>query len=202
MVLMKLYLTSYRIPTPNELFALLPKPPIECRVAIIPNAKDYKLPQDRAESIDELIYDLAKFGFATTVVDLREYDDPDRLKEALQPFELLWIAGGNSFMLRSEMRLSGFEAIVRELLEEGRVYAGESAGAIVAGTSLEEASIADEPDMADEYITEGLGLVDKIIAPHADSPDFVEYINHMKKRYGDDPRVIYLKDNQALVVAN
>lgn len=202
MGVMKLYLTSYRIPTPDELFKLLPKPAIECKVAIIPNAKDYKLPQERADSLDELIYDLAKYGFATSVVDLREYDDAQRLKEALQSFELLWVAGGNSFMLRSEMRLSGFEDIIRELLDGGMVYAGESAGAIVAGTSLEEASVADEPDMADEYITEGLRLVDKIIAPHADSPDFIEYINHVKKRYGDDPRVVYLRDDQALVVAN
>jgi dipeptidase E len=199
---MKLYLTSYRIPTPDELFALLPKPPTECRVAIIPNAKDYKLPQDRASSLDELIYDLAKYGFATTVVDLREYADPVMLKEALQPYELVWVAGGNSFILRSEMRASGFEAIIQDLLANGMVYAGESAGAIVAGTSLEEAAVADEPDLADEYITEGLGLIDKIIAPHADSPEYVEYINHIKKRYGNDPRVVYLKDDQALVVVN
>lgn len=199
---MKLYLSSYRVPTPDELFALLPKPPMQCRVAIIPNAKDYKLPQERAKKLDELIYDLAKYGFATSIVDLREYDDPATLKEALQPFELIWVAGGNSFILRSEMRLSGFEAIIRELLEGGTVYAGESAGAIVAGTSLEEAAVADEPDIADEYITEGLCLIDKVIAPHADSPDFVEYINHVKKRYGDDPRVVYLRDDQALAVAN
>lgn len=199
---MKLYLTSYRIPTPEKLFALLPKPPIECRVAIIPNAKDDKLPQERAASLDELIYDLAKYGFATTVVDLRDYDDPQLLKQTLEPFELLYVAGGNSFILRSEMRLSGFEAIIRDLLVAGAVYAGESAGAIVAGTSLEEAEVADDPDSADEYITEGLGLIDKIIAPHADSPDFVEFINHIKKRYGNDPRVVYLRDDQALVVAN
>lgn len=199
---MKLYLSSYRIPQPSELFALLPKPPMECRVAIIPNAKDYKLPQERAESLDELIYDLAKHGFATSVVDLRDYDDPEPLKEALASYDLIWVAGGNCFILRSEMRLSGFESIIRDLLESGMVYAGESAGAVVAGTSLEGTEVADEPDLADEYITEGLGLIDKIIAPHADSPDFVEYINHVKKRYGDDPRVVYLGDNQALTVAN
>lgn len=199
---MKLYLSSYRIPTPDELFALLPKPAMECKVAIIPNAKDDKLPQERAQSLDELIYDLAKYGFATTVVDLRDYDDPARLKEALEPFELLWVAGGNSFILRSEIRLSGFEEIVRDLLEAGAVYAGESAGAIVAGTSLEEAEVADDPEVADEYITEGLGLIDKVIAPHADSPDFVEYINNVKKRYGDSDTVVYLRDDQALAVAN
>ncbi len=199
---MKLYLSSYRIPTPDELFALLPKPPMECRVAIIPNGKDDKLPQERAKSLDELIYDLAKYGFGTSVIDLRDYDDPAPLKEDLQSYEMIWAAGGNCFILRSEMRMSGFEAILPELLDNGVVYAGESAGAIIAGTSLEEAAIADDPDVADVYITEGLCLIDKIVVPHADSPDYVEYINHVKKLHGDDPRVVYLRDDQALLVAN
>lgn len=198
---MKLYLSSYRIPTPEELFALLPMPPTECSVAIIPNAKDYKLPEERAKSLDELIYDLAKFGFKTDVVDLREYeDDAENLRAALIGHEALWLAGGNTFMLRSEMRRSGLDQAIRPLLENGVVYCGESAGAIVAGRTLEGSEDADDPDLADEKIVDGLGLLDKIIVPHADSPDYVEYINKMKKTHANDPDVIYLNDNQALVV--
>src|SRR5690349_4405738 len=99
---MKLYLSSYRIPTPDSLFELLPKPPIECTVAIIPNAKDYKLPEERAASLDELIFDLGKYGLKTEVVDLRDYEEPESLDKKLRNFDALWVAGGNTFMLRSE----------------------------------------------------------------------------------------------------
>lgn len=197
---MKLYLSSYRIPTPDELFALLPKPPTQCSVAIVPNAKDYKLPDERAQSLDELIYDLAKHGFKTEIIDLRDFSDPDTLKAALEPHDILWLAGGNTFMLRSEMQRSGLDQIIRPLIKEGKVYCGESAGAIVAGRSLEGSEDADDPELADEKIIEGLGLIDKIIVPHADSPDFVEYVGNMKKKHQDDPDVIYLNDNQALVI--
>jgi dipeptidase E len=195
----KLYLSSYRVPTPDALFALLPKPPTECSIAVIPNAQDDKLPQERAQRIDELIYDLAKFGFKTEVIDLREYDEGQSLREQLQGHDVVWAAGGNTFVLRSEMHRSGFDAIIRELLENGLVYCGESAGAIVAGLTLKGTEIADDPDLADELIWEGLALMDKIIIPHADNANFQEYINHIKKQYDGDSRVVYLNDDQAIV---
>jgi hypothetical protein len=40
----------------------------------------------------------------------------------------------------------------------------------------------------------------RIIAPHADNPEFLGYINHMKKIYKDNDRVMFLKDNQPLVI--
>lgn len=197
---MKLYLSSYRIPTPDELFALLGKSPIGSRVAIIPNAKDDVLPNERAVKLDEVIYDLAKFGFVTETIDLRDYEDGESVKDSLRGFDMVWVAGGNTFILRAEMRRSGFDQIISQLLADGLLYCGESAGAIVAGTSLKGVEMGDEPELADDIIWEGLGLVDKIIVPHADSTDYLEYINHMKKLYEGDDRVIYLNDDQALVI--
>lgn len=196
---MKLYLSSYRVPTPNDLFALLPKPPEQCRVAVIPNAKDYKLPEERWLKIDELVNDLGKLGFSCEVIDLRDYDAGDQIYNVLKDFDVLWLAGGNSFVLRAEMRRSGLDTIINKLLDEGKIYCGESAGAIVAGLTLQGSELGDEPQLADQIIWEGLGLTERIIAPHADSPDFLEYINHMKKLYKDSDRVVYLNDNQALV---
>ncbi|MES2971696.1 MAG: Type 1 glutamine amidotransferase-like domain-containing protein [Patescibacteria group bacterium] len=198
---MKLYLTSYRVPTPGDLVELVGKPPVETRVVIIPNAKDYELPQDRGFKLDELTSDLQKMGFLQPdTVDLREFDDGEQVYEALKSYDLLWVAGGNSFVLRSEMHRSGFDKVIRRLLDEGQVYGGESAGAIVAGLSLQGFEVGDDPELADQIIWEGLGLTDRIIAPHADSPNFIEYVNHMKKLYKDNDRVMYLKDTQVLVV--
>ncbi len=197
---MKLYLSSYRIPTPKDLFNLLAKPPEQVKVALIPNGQDYKLPSERALGVDEVENDLGKHGLISEVVDLREYDAPEPLYEVLKNYDLIWVAGGNTFVLRSEMRRSGFDKIIGKLLEEGKVYAGESAGAIVAGLALQGVEVADEPELADQIIWEGLGLTDRIIAPHADNLNFPEYMNHMKKIYKDNDRVLYLNDNQAFVV--
>ncbi|HSX23864.1 MAG TPA: Type 1 glutamine amidotransferase-like domain-containing protein [Candidatus Saccharimonadales bacterium] len=197
---MKLYLSSYGVPTPGELLGLLNKPPEQVRITIIPNAKDYKLPDERAQSLDETVVNLEQAGLHPDVTDLREHDDKDRLRDVLKTYDAIWAAGGNTFMLRSEMRRSGFDRIIKDLAENGIVYCGESAGAIVAGLTLQGAEVADEPEIADQLIWEGLGLTDRIVAPHADNPGFVEYINHMKKLYEGDDRVLYLNDNQALTM--
>lgn len=197
---MKLYLSSYRIPVPDALFSLLPKPALECTVAIIPNAKDYKLPAERAQSLDELIVDLGGLGFKSDVVDLREYEEAETLRETLEAYPVMFAAGGNAFMLRSEMKRTGFDNMLPQLLEVGAVYIGESAGAIVAGSTLRGAEIGDDPGLAEELVTDGVNLIDRVLIPHADSVEYTEYINHMKQAYAGDTRAVYLDDNQAFVV--
>ena len=55
------------------------------------------------------------------VVDLREYDNSEPLSNELRKSDLIWAAGGNTFCLRYEMKRSGFEGCIRELLTEGKV---------------------------------------------------------------------------------
>ncbi len=196
-----MYLSSYRVPSPGDFVQLVGKSPVETRVVIIPNAKDYHLPQERATKLDELSNDLQKLGFAQTeVIDLRDYDGGEQVYAALQSCDVIWMAGGNSFVLRAEIRRSGLEQVLKQLLDEGKVYAGESAGAVIAGLTLQGCEVGDDPDLADQTIWEGLGLINRIIAPHTDSVDYLEYINHMKKLYKDSTQVLYLNDNQALVI--
>lgn len=197
---MKLYLSSYRIPTPHDLESLLTKPFSECRTAIIPNGKDHNLPGERAEKLDELYADLAGLGIRADIVDLRDYENPKQLQQILSGYGFIWVAGGNTYVLRWEMRRSGFDQAIKGWLDKGGVYGGESAGAIVAGLSLKGFEVADDPELADELLWEGISLTDKIIAPHMDSPDFTEYVNYIRKLYGDDERVVYLNDNEAFVI--
>lgn len=197
---MKLYLSSYRVPTPDELFQLLLKPPAGCKVAVIPNAQDYRSSEERQLRLDEVKADLEKLGLTSEVVDLRKYNDGERLYRDLHPYDAVWVAGGNTFVLRAEMRRSGFDSIINKLLLDGLVYCGESAGAIAAGHTLKGSEVGDDPELASQIIWEGLGLTDKIIAPHADSPDFPGYIEHMKQLYKDSNQVVYLNDDQAYVV--
>lgn len=194
-------MSSYRVPTPDDLFRLLDKPAMECRAAIIPNARDYSLPEERAASLDDLIVYVSGWGISCEVIDLREFDDdPVSMEQVLSAYDLLWVAGGNTFILREEMRRSGFEGAIKPILNKGVTYVGESAGAIVAGVSLEGSEVADDAELVDEVINEGLGLVEHIVVPHADSVEYIEYVNTMKKRFMADPRVLFINDNQALVV--
>jgi dipeptidase E len=197
---MKLYLTSYRIPVPDKLFELAGKTPPEIRTAVIPNAKDYYSERARAVKLREITEYLAGLSLKSDMVDLREHQDADVLKKLLSGYDLLWVSGGNTFCLRDEMQKSGFDKIINELLDQGLVYAGESAGACVAGKSLKGLESADNPEFTESIIWSGLGLVPNFILPHTDTPLFAADTQVARELHKDDPTLLELRDSQALII--
>lgn len=196
---MKLYLSSIRIPAPDDLSKLVGKPLEDISIALIANAKDYYTRRPRDFAVNDLVRYMKRLGLKVTLVDLREYSDGETLKKELVDHDLIWAMGGNTYMLRYEMRRSGFEDCIKDLLNAGVVYAGDSAGALVAGLSIAGIESADEPEFAEEIIEEGLNLVPFVILPHVDNPEFINVlpiVRGLRKRKDD---LIELKDSQAVL---
>lgn len=196
---MKLYLGSYRVPTPQDLIELVGKPAKQIKVALIPNAKDYYAKRARDYKNNQLVEYFKNLGLHADIVDLADFEQAT-LKEKLQNYDVVWAVGGNTFCLRHQMKRSGFEDIIQELLEAGIVYGGDSAGAVVVGPTLKGTETADIPEFSEEIIWEGLGLTDKIIIPHADNIQFVDDLKPMLEMYKDNPNTVVLNDNQAYVI--
>jgi dipeptidase E len=195
---MKLYLSSYRIPTPDDLAELLGKPLSRASAALIPNAKDYYGGTARKVKIRDALADLERPGLHVDVVDLQDYYTPGHLKARLSNYDLIWVLGGNTYVLRHEMRRSGFEQIIRELLDAGVVYAGDSAGALAAGISIAGVEAADRPDFAEVLIMDGLGLIPYVVLPHVDNPEFAAVLPTFRALH-KDKRIIELTDSQAVI---
>jgi len=198
---MKLYLSSYRVPTPKDLEALLPRQIKGARVAIITNAKDYKQnAPERKFKLNNLKDFLQDIGFKAKFFDLRDYSNADELETGLAGYDLIWAAGGNTFVLMHEIKRSGFDKAIKNLLKKGIVYGGESAGAVVAGTSLRGIELADDPGEATGVIWDGMGLIDRVIVPHADNIEFQDSIVKVIEMHRSSGKLAVLKDNQALFV--
>ena len=175
---MRLYLSSYRIgDRAGSLLALLGDGK---RAAIISNALDNVSPMARALYRDE-VYDpyaeFASLGIEAAPLDLRDYFGDSRgLRTRLADFDLVWVMGGNSFILRRAMKQSGFDDLIVEMLDNDQiVYGGFSAGAVVATPSLRGIELMDDPTelppgYEPEVIWDGLGLIDHAIVPHYRSP--------------------------------
>jgi len=197
---MKLYLSSYRIPDLSALVELVGKQPSATQVAIIPNAEDYFAPRARRVKTREIEDVLRQLGFKVQVVDLHEYKNAAKLGQKLYQFDLLWVMGGNTFCLREAMARSGFDKIIAEVLRQGVVYAGESAGACVAGTDLHGIELADNPEFAETVVWEGLNLTPHYLVPHADNPKYGPIMASLMASRQPDPSLVVLNDNQAFVV--
>lgn len=197
---MKLYLCSYRIPHLESLIALADKGSKPLMVAYIPNAKDYYAERARRFKLQSVKEYLQQQGLVPEIIDLRDFHTPESLKEALSVFDVLWVGGGNTFCLRYEMQRSGFDQIVRDLLDQGIVYAGESAGACAAGKTLKGVEKADEPAFAEEVIWEGLHILDRYVLPHSDNPMFAEDVAYNHELYAGDNRLLELTDSEAYII--
>jgi len=169
---MKLYLSSYRLGNKPEVLVNLVS--ANKKAVVIGNAMDF-LTEDagRKESVQREMDDLTNLGFEPEEVDLRQYfGKPQELRDKLASFGLVWVRGGNVFVLRKAFKESG----VDEWLKEQRgnkdlVYAGYSAGVCVLSPSLKGLDIVDNPNTIPEgyskdTVWDGLGLVSFAFAPH------------------------------------
>lgn len=191
---MRLYLSSERLgERAGALLGMLGGP----RVAVIANGYDYcgAIARDfyRAEVYDP-VPEFEALGLVPEQVDLRaHFGDPQSLRLRLGRYDLVWVMGGNSFVLRRAMRSSGFDHVIRELLEADAItYGGYAAGAIVAGPSLRGMELMDDPFEVpagddEPLIWRGLGLTPFAIVPHyrsshPDSAAAEKIVSYMEAR--------------------
>jgi dipeptidase E len=97
----------------------------------------------------------------------------DEIKNKLKNNDFIYVAGGNTFYLLQELKRTGADKIIVEEVNSGKLYIGESAGAMVASPDVEYAqkmdSIKEAPFLKDYS---SLGLVDFYTVPHYKSVPF------------------------------
>jgi dipeptidase E len=167
---MRLYLSSFDVgDRPEELVALTGAAK---RAAIILNALDHRA-EGRSVWLKDQTDKLVGLGLSVFELDLRKYfGAAAALGALLDQVDVVWINGGNTFILRRAMKQSGFDFLIKDALAGDQiVYAGFSAAAVVAATHLKGLEIVDDPnDVPDGYdaeiIWDGLGLVPFSLAVH------------------------------------
>lgn len=199
---MKLLLSSFGTSAEQDeaLAQVIGKPMDQIRVAYIENAYD---PYDDEAALIEGREILRRKGYAElNLVDLRHYrDDNTGLREALAHNDIFLFTGGNPFYLRWMMKISGADAIIIDLVKQGKVYSAASGGAVVAGPTLRYFDNQDDPNEAGEIIWEGLGLTQTVPVPHVDNEEFGagcrEAGEALKK---EGYQTVFLKDAEALLI--
>lgn len=199
---MKLYLASKHVQFPSELVSLVGKNPKNTKVTLVVNAFD-NYPADRRQMhVTNLSESLKSAGYNPMLMDLRKYDgDALLLKSELSKSDLLWVSGGNVFYLRYLLRKSGLELVLGELINNGMVYGGDSAGAAVIGHDLHGLDLLDNTSEAPEVIFDGLGITEFIILPHWGNERYQAEIANTKAimdKYNAE--VVTISDDQVCTV--
>jgi len=192
-----LLLTSGGMAMKEEIMKLLQKPSYDVSVAFVTTAAkplenlDY-LKEDWRIMKEELRFNIEE-------VDIEGKNEAE-VMQLLQPKDIIFVEGGNTFYLLKAMRACNFEKIIRKLLNEGKVYIGASAGSIVAGKTIKTAGWEN----GDENIVKlrdlkGLNLVNFDVFVHY-LPEDAEIIKkHMPFKWVRRKLKI-LTDEQAILV--
>lgn len=124
------------------------------------------------------------------------------LQNEIASANCIYVASGEVFRLLNSLRSTGADRLLTDAVNQGKLYAGSSAGAIIAGPSIEPASIMDDPKTAPQ-LTEytGLNFTPHVIVPHAQGttgPYSIEVISKTVETYGREWNLLLLRDGQAL----
>lgn len=191
----KLLLTSVGI---GRLPKLSDKPLRELNLVYIPTAAD---PYDDKWFIEEDRKRLRRMEIKFQEVDVKN-TNAKALRSKFSGAEATFVSGGNSFYLMEKSLESGFDKVIKELVNRGVIYIGASAGAAIAGPSLEPIQLLDEADKAPNLKSfNAFGLVDFVILPHYGKEKYRPKYEQIMKDYGNKPyRLIKLTDQQAVIV--
>ena len=111
-----------------------------------------------------------------------EFDIEDKTQEEFREFfkdkNVIHLEGGNTFYLLKAIRRTGFDSVLLELLNEGRVYVGTSAGSSVMGPTIGFSSHV--PTNTSDEDLKGLGWVPFLIKSHYKNDQAEEYRKTMQ----------------------
>lgn len=172
---MKFYLSSYQFgDKTEELRRLVPNH----KIGYIPNALDFSSadPVRRKKHVEKDMQSIRDLGIKCELIDLKPYfGNSKALKQKIEELGAIFISGGNTFVLRQAMKLSGLDEILKELKSnDDFLYAGYSAAVSVLSPSLKAYEIVDDAtetpyEQQKEVIWEGLNFFDYAFMPHWDS---------------------------------
>lgn len=202
---MRMYLSSFDLGNaPSELAGLA----LAGRVALIMNALDNR-PEGRERWRVGQTRKLEALGLTVRDLDLRDFfGAPDRLREVLREHDMVWINGGNAFILRRAMKLSGMDTAIADLLARDEiVYARFSAAAVILSSALHGLEAVDDPhDVPDGYPVaiewSGLGILPFAIVVHYQSDHAESAAVEKEIEYYNRSNIPYrtLRDGEAFIV--
>lgn len=203
---MKLYLSSFKLgEKAQELPSLFGE---NKKVGFIPNACDNIDPKNIQELDNEVINQLQNLGLTVEYLDLKEYfGETQKLREKIDTLGGVFVRGGNTFILRQAMKLSGFDIIFNEKKQDKDfVYAGYSAGICVLAPNFKALKQVDDPTdhpypQLQETIWKGLKLFDYIILPHYKSNHPESATIDLEVKFCKEKKIPYktLKDGEVII---
>lgn len=142
-----------------------------------------------------------KLGLKVDELDISKASSKE-ISEKLSRNDYIYVSGGNTFFLLQEMQRSGTDSKITEQVNAGKIYIGESAGAIIISPNIRYVTEMDNPDKAPHRINDnGLNLINFYPLPHHGEPAFKQVINSILSTYQNTIPLYPISNSQVIRVS-
>ena len=166
-------------------------------VTFIPTAS---LPEKQTFFVEAAKKSFATLGMVIDELELSQAT-PTEIRQKLESNDVIYVTGGNTFFLLQELKKSGADILIQQQVAGGKIYIGESAGAVVASPNIEYIKAMDDVKKAPELESfQALNLVDISPVPHYASFPFKEVVENIITNYDTDLKLIPISNKQAILI--
>lgn len=143
---------------------------------------------------------LSKMGLIVDELEISTAAHLDIVNK-LENNDYIYVAGGNTFFLLQEMNKSGAGDLIKTQIKAGKLFIGESAGAILLAPNIEYSKDTDNSLVALQLKTfEALNIIDFYPVPHYKNYPLRETVERIISKYGTELPLVPFSNSQAILV--
>ncbi|EIN5665111.1 Type 1 glutamine amidotransferase-like domain-containing protein [Listeria monocytogenes] len=125
----------------------------------------------------------------------------EEITATLKKNDFIYVTGGNTFFLLQELKRSGADKLILEEIAKGKLYIGESAGAVIMSPNISYIQPMDSVKKATNLTNyDALNLVDFSILPHYNNAPFKEVTQKIVADYAGKPTMRPISNQEAIFV--
>lgn len=146
---------------------------------------------------------LEKLGLVVDELDISQAST-DEIATKLKNNDFIYVTGGNTFFLLQELKRTGADQIIINEVKAGKLYIGESAGAIITSANIEYVATMDDVNKApllEDF--NALNLVPFYIVPHYMNFPFKKIAHKIVETYSslalspiNNDEALFVEDDQ------
>ena len=167
------------------------------KVAFIPTAAEVEKVKFYVkkgwEALEDLGMQITELNISTT--------EASKIKNTIENADCIYVSGGNTFYLLQELKKTGTDELIKQHILGGKLYIGESAGAVITAPNIEYVSLMDDPNEWKELTDfEALNVVDFSTVPHLWCFPFEKATKEIISHYAESLTLKAISNTQALRV--
>ncbi|MEG0364904.1 MAG: Type 1 glutamine amidotransferase-like domain-containing protein [Erysipelotrichales bacterium] len=167
------------------------------KIAFIPTASKVEEMKDYVEKAKQAFESMQAI---VEIVDIDAFPIA-KVQEKIEKADVIYVSGGNTFFLLDILKRTGMDEVIINEINKGKLYIGESAGAMILSENIEYVETMDDASVVLEKGSyDALNEISFYPLPHYKEFPFEQETIDILNDYQDKVEMIPITNSQIIVV--